>query len=88
MKGVPPCDLPFLPPDTEQVFRFIHVVACVRASFLSFPFTEEKVIYRIVLISALQQSDSVRHTSMFFSMFFSTMTYPGYWVWFPVLCIK
>ena len=88
MKGVPPCDLPRPPPVTEQVFRFIHVGACVRSSFLSFPFTEVKVTYRIVLISALQQSDSVRHTPMFFSTFFSTMTYPGCWVWFPVLCIK
>ena len=36
-------------------------------------FTEVQLIYNVVLISAVQQRDSVRHIHTFFFIFFSTI---------------
>ena len=38
-------------------------------------FTEVELMYNAVLISAVQQSDSVIHTHSFFNIFFSMMVY-------------
>ena len=51
---------------------------------LLFNFIEVQLIYSVVLISAVQQDDSVIHTYTFFFILFSIMAYPR--IWNIVLC--
>ena len=43
--------------------------------YLKFYFIEVWLIYSVVLISAVQQSDSLTHIYTFFFIFFSTVVY-------------
>ena len=51
------------------------VCVCVMTSFFLIYLIEVYLIYNVVLISTVQQSDSVMHRYIFFFIFFSIMVY-------------
>ena len=58
----------------ETISHFLHKICKVSFAF-SF-LIEVSLIYNIVLISAVQQSDSVIHIHIFFFTFLSILVYP------------
>ena len=53
--------------------------------FFKFYFIDIQLIDSVVLISAVQQSDSVTHIHTFSFIFFSILVYRRTLLWFPVL---
>ena len=53
------------------------------SSFLKFNFIRVQLTYNVVLVSGVQQSDSVIHINI--SILFSILVITNYWVDFPIL---